>query len=213
MARILTISLAAIVLSYVVADSETSVYVPFIDPQPISADLVGIDTAQGRTTWALHQGAKTGTWADQPDNLPGTATLVEGVDFASLTYALADPSVGGTMGGVCTIEGGDAVCVEVQNGGGVSTTFTETESVVPFGLQIAATAVPAGSGPGASVTPAPSGSGASESGSPSAPGGANSGSTPSGSAPASTQSPSSSTRTSVSSISALAGLFLAYHFL
>ncbi|KAF7325381.1 hypothetical protein MVEN_02627500 [Mycena venus] len=182
MSRIFAISLAVIALSsYVAADAgETTIIVPFGDPQAISADILGVDS-KGRTTWQLRQGAYTGTWTDPQGSFPGTATLVEGADYASYTYAVKDGEGDFMVAGECSIGGGQR---------------RKTDTVTPFGVQVAATGVPAG------------GSGGGASGNPSATGGANSGSGVSPSAPSSTQ-PSSSIRTSASGFGALAGLLLA----
>ena len=40
--------------------AQTALFVPGFDPQPISADVVGVG-ADGRTTYLLHPGAATGT--------------------------------------------------------------------------------------------------------------------------------------------------------
>ncbi|KAJ7685660.1 hypothetical protein DFH06DRAFT_1159083 [Mycena polygramma] len=199
MTRILALSLAVAALSYVAADSETSVIVPFADPQPISADILGVD-AQGRTTWQLHQGAFTGTWTDPQGSFPGTATLVEGADYASYTYSVAAPEGTFVLGGVCSLNAGVQICVDVvdaSDAGGL-VTATQTQTAVPFGLEI-----------GAGATGAPSagsgGSSAAPSGKP------NGSSSPAASAPSSTSTGASS-RTTASGIAALAGLLIAsYH--
>ncbi|KAF8205596.1 hypothetical protein K438DRAFT_1818083 [Mycena galopus ATCC 62051] len=198
MPRIFAISATIALFSYVAADSETTLIVPFADPQPISADILGIDTANGRTTWELHQGAFTGTWTDPQGSFPGTATLVEGADYASFTYAVEDSDpmdANFVIGGECSFAGGVEVCVVAQSAAGQVATQTETDTVTPFGLQIAATGAP----------------GSSPSGAPATSGGAQSGSTPSGSAPKSTHT-GSSTRASASGLSVLAGLLLASLF-
>ncbi|KAJ7264941.1 hypothetical protein B0H12DRAFT_215994 [Mycena haematopus] len=184
MSRTIAFSLTAIALfSY----SETTLIVPFADPQPISADILGVDAANGRTTWQLRQGAFTGTWTDPQGSFPGTATLVEGADYASFTYAVEDPEAGNfVVGGECSFSGNIEVCVVGQSVASQATTQTETDTIQPFGLQIAATGVPAGSNPTGS-------------------GGAQSGSTPSGAAPSSTQ-PSSAPRMSISALGALLAL-------
>lgn len=48
---------------HIAALAQTSLFIPGFDPQPISADILGVD-AQGRTTWALHKGAPTDTFDD-----------------------------------------------------------------------------------------------------------------------------------------------------
>ncbi|KAJ7706947.1 hypothetical protein B0H17DRAFT_1325706 [Mycena rosella] len=201
--RLLALSLAALLLHYVAA--ETSLVVPLNDPQPISADVLGVDSALDRTTWVLHQGALTGTWSDQESNFPGTATLVEGTDYASLTYAAAVQEITLAAGAECAIADGLAVCVVVEDG----TTSTETDPAQPFGIQggatVAGQAAPtlgpvsgSGSGSGApSNTQASAGSG---SGSGSGPGTSGTG------APSNTQ-PSSFVRVRASLVlGALVGL-------
>ncbi|KAF9479270.1 hypothetical protein BDN70DRAFT_878935 [Pholiota conissans] len=64
-----------------------SLYIPGFDPQPVSADVVGVNRA-GRT-WAIHRGSATGMDTGL-GNFLGTATLVEGALDASLTYANAN---------------------------------------------------------------------------------------------------------------------------
>ncbi|KAJ6501988.1 hypothetical protein C8R45DRAFT_1091900 [Mycena sanguinolenta] len=213
MSRTITISLAALTLfSYVAADSETTLIVPFADPQPISADLLGVDAANGRTTWRLHQGAFTGTWTDPQGSFPGTATLVEGADYASFTYAVSvppdpeDPADGNfVIGGECSFSGTIEVCVVGQSAADGVATQTQTDTIQPFGLQIAAT------GAGTASTPAATG-GAQSGSTPAATGGAQSGSTASAGAPSSTNI-SSAARTSISALGALAGLLLACRLL
>ncbi|KAF7337903.1 hypothetical protein MVEN_02013500 [Mycena venus] len=156
MSRIFAVSLAVIALSsYVAADAgETTIIVPFGDPQAISADILGVDS-KGRTTWQLRQGAYTGTWTDPQGSFPGTATLVEGADYASYTYAVKDGEGDFMVAGECSIGAGNVeVCVGVQSAGTEIGTVTETDTVTPFGVQVAATGVPAGgSGGGASGNP------------------------------------------------------------
>ncbi|KAJ7461622.1 hypothetical protein FB451DRAFT_1404853 [Mycena latifolia] len=136
MSRLLVLSFALV--QYATADTETSLIVPFADPQAISADVLGVDATQGRTTWALHQGAYTGTWTDPQGSFPATATLVEGADYASFTYAVpAGPDAGDvvfTLGGKCMLDRATSVAVCVAAGEG--TTVTETDSVMAFGVEI-----------------------------------------------------------------------------
>ncbi|KAJ6622870.1 hypothetical protein B0H10DRAFT_862427 [Mycena sp. CBHHK59/15] len=147
MSRILALAVAALSLRYVAA--ETSLVIPFVDPQAISADILGVDSAKTRTTWALHQGAPTGIYStEQGDEFPGTATLIEGTDYASFTYVAAAGGETITAGGECTIAGGNEICVAAAGG----TTITNTDSALPFAIQGGTTAVLA-----ASATAAPSG--------------------------------------------------------
>ncbi|KAK7038194.1 hypothetical protein R3P38DRAFT_2904942 [Favolaschia claudopus] len=195
MSRILAISVAAISLfSYVVADSENTIIVPFADPQAISADILGVDS-KGRTTWQLRQGAYTGTWTDPQGSFPGTATLVEGADYASFTYVVKDSEGDFAVAGECTYQDGNVqICTVARSVGTEAGTAVETDTVTPFGVQVAATGAPAGPGNSASAS-GPSGS------------------VPSGSSPAPTGAPpNSSVRTSASGFGVLAALLLASYF-
>ncbi|KAJ7154249.1 hypothetical protein C8R46DRAFT_1197191 [Mycena filopes] len=171
---------------------------PFADPQPISANILGVDTVLGRTTWELHQGALTGTWSGNlVRDFPGTATLVEGSDYASMTYAVTAGDKAAAVGGACSLGAGHALCVGTQSGGdGGATTYTETDSA--FGVQIAA------------ATNAPA--------APSSPGGTNTGSNSGLSASSLSHGAPSPTQSNSAaglglSFGALAGLFLASYYL
>lgn len=113
--------------------AQTSLFIPGFDPQPISADILGVD-AQGRTTWALHQGAMTGTFSE--GGIPGTATLVEGANDVSFTYVPPDGSF--TMGRECSLSGNLAICSATVSGQAV----TETETADRLLVQAGTTAPP-----------------------------------------------------------------------
>ena len=137
-------SYSSILLTVVFAGSalaQTSLFLPGFDPQPLSADILGTD-AEGRTTWAIHAGAKTGTFDDA--SFPGTATLVEGPNDASFTYAQAGVF---TTGIACSLSGNTAVCSGVESGMPVTVTDTFTRIEVQAGT----------TAPLASPTGAPSG--------------------------------------------------------
>ncbi|KAJ7633104.1 hypothetical protein FB45DRAFT_1148569 [Roridomyces roridus] len=191
MTRVLTLSFVALSLQYVAA--QVSLIVPFVDEQPLSADVLGVDTALDRTTWALHQGSPTGTFTDDEGSFPGTATLVEGSDYVSFTYVLVDDQVTHTAGGVCSIQGGTEICVANADGQAA----TETDPATAFVVQAAATTgAPA---PGASSNSAPSAAGKSGGG------GAATGSSPDASAPSASTKDSGAIHTT-SAASAFAGL-------
>ncbi|KAG5718968.1 hypothetical protein E4T56_gene103, partial [Termitomyces sp. T112] len=105
------------------AVAQTSLYIPGFDPQPISADILGVD-AQGRTTWALHQGALTDTFEE--GSFPGTATLVEGTNDVSMTYVA--PSGLFTMGTEYTVN-----FIDVQ-AGTTAVLTSPTATTVPVAL-------------------------------------------------------------------------------
>jgi len=121
--------LPVLVLFAVSVSAQTSLFIPGFDPQPLSADILGVDT-QGRTTWALHPGSPTDTLNDA--GLIGTATLVEGPNDASLTYVA--PQF--TMGVACTLSDSLAVCSATSGG----TVATATETVTRFAVQGGTTA-------------------------------------------------------------------------
>ncbi|KAF8077599.1 hypothetical protein FPV67DRAFT_1662415 [Lyophyllum atratum] len=112
--------------------AQTSLYIPGLDPQPLIADILGVD-GQGRTTWALHQGALT----DPADGgLPGTATLVEGANDVSFTYV--PPGGAFTIGRECSLSGNLAICSATVSGEAV----TETETADRILVQAGTTAAP-----------------------------------------------------------------------
>ncbi|KAJ7286410.1 hypothetical protein C8J57DRAFT_1287569 [Mycena rebaudengoi] len=177
MSRIFAVALVALNLRHVVA--QTSLVIPFLDFQPISADLLGIDASKTRTTWALRQGEYTGIFTDPQGSFPGTATLVEGADYASYTYAVTIDGQAITLGGECSLVSGSAICVMGADG----TTVTDTQKASAILIEAGTTAAAAA----AQIT------------------GSDSGSAP----PAQSSPPSSSVRTSVSAFSASAALILA----
>ncbi|RDB22195.1 hypothetical protein Hypma_010690 [Hypsizygus marmoreus] len=118
-----SVPLAVLALFMGSAFAQTSLYIPGFDPQPISADNLGVD-AQGRTTWALHQGALTGTFDDS--GFVGTATLVEGPNDVSFTYV--PPGGEFTVGRECSLSGVLAICSATISGEAI--TETETASLI-----------------------------------------------------------------------------------
>ncbi|KAG6867609.1 hypothetical protein C0993_000550 [Termitomyces sp. T159_Od127] len=127
----LTLQVALAAFTGAVA-AQTSLFIPGFDPQPISADILGVD-AQGRTTWALHQGALTDTFEDP--SFPGTATLVEGANDVSFTYVA--PSDLFTAGTECTLSDSLAICSGTVDGEPV----TETDTFNFINVQAGTTAV------------------------------------------------------------------------
>ncbi|KAK0211210.1 hypothetical protein DFS33DRAFT_1407790 [Desarmillaria ectypa] len=112
---------------------QTSLYVPGFDSQPLSVEVAGV--GNGHTTFVIQPAS------DATDNgFVGTATLVEGSDYASLTYVAPDPSAGITVGYECSIAAGVAVCSGVADG----VTILETETVSAFSVEGGATSTAAG---------------------------------------------------------------------
>ena len=69
-----------------VVHGQTSLYIPGFDAQPVSAEIAGVDSELGRTTWLLHKGSASPGFTPTNDFL-GTATLVQGSKGASLGYS------------------------------------------------------------------------------------------------------------------------------
>ncbi|KAG7092914.1 hypothetical protein E1B28_009219 [Marasmius oreades] len=109
-----------------VAVGQTSLWIPGFDEQALSADVVGVDTAQGRTTYQIQRGASTAP-TDDESGFTGTFTLVEGADYASYSYV----QDGVSLVVACSISGSLGLC----SGSDGSTTVTETETVQPFLVQ------------------------------------------------------------------------------
>jgi len=125
------INLPVLVLFAASVLAQTSLFIPGFDPQPLSADILGVDV-QGRTTWALHAGSPTDTFSNA--EFIGTATLVEGPNDASLTYVA--PAAQFTIGIDCTLSDTLAVCSATSGG----TVATATETVTRFAVQGGTTA-------------------------------------------------------------------------
>ncbi|KAF5315844.1 hypothetical protein D9611_005027 [Ephemerocybe angulata] len=99
------------------AQSTTSLYLPDTDPQPLTADVAGVD-ASGKTTWLVKGGGTEG--------LVGTATLVQGPSGVSATYSGVAPGPTLAINFQCAFDGGNAICTAVDSDG---TTVTETQPI------------------------------------------------------------------------------------
>ncbi|KAK0482572.1 hypothetical protein IW261DRAFT_1038765 [Armillaria novae-zelandiae] len=172
---------------------QTSLYVPGFDAQALSVEVAGV--ADGHTTFIIQPAADatdsqfvgTGTRSSAFLSCIIThapkATLVEGSDYASLTYVDPDASAAFTVGYACSIASGVAVC----SGEAAGVTILETETVSAFGVEGGATETAAGTvATGSSSTVKSGSSSTAKTGS-----GSSSG-TATGSAASSTQSNSSS---------------------
>ncbi|KAK0441073.1 hypothetical protein EV421DRAFT_744826 [Armillaria borealis] len=177
---------------------QSSLYVPGFDAQALSVEVGGV--ADGHTTFIIQPAPD----ATDSDGFVGTATLVEGSDYASLTYVAPDPSSAFTVGYACSIASGVAVC----SGEAAGVTILETETVSAFGVEGGATETAAGTvATGSSSTLKAGSSSTAKTGSGSSSGTA----TSSGSAASSTQSNSScaisaSSKTIMGAMGVLLGL-------
>ncbi|CCL99625.1 uncharacterized protein FIBRA_01644 [Fibroporia radiculosa] len=110
----------------------TSLYIPGFDPQPVTANVLGVG-ADGATTYLIAPGVSSGTFDDS--GFDGPATLVVGASSVGLTYI--DPNVGNLFEN-CGIADGLAVCTDViEQVGPMSFTSTVvvTETVSSFPVQ------------------------------------------------------------------------------
>ncbi|KAI0632815.1 hypothetical protein C8Q77DRAFT_1158275 [Trametes polyzona] len=105
------IILAAIALSTQRAlAGPVSLFIPFVDPQQaITADVEGVDTAKGETTWRVGYGVPSGTYTATPTAPPfttGSATLVLGPThvawFQKASDAVYSADCSNSGGGVAT---------------------------------------------------------------------------------------------------------------
>jgi len=111
--------------------AETSLYIPGFDPQPVTANELGVG-ADGATTWLIAPGQPSGTLSDL--GFYGPATLVLGPSGANLVYNAPELDV--YMSEQCTFDGGLAVCSDLFIQTGFTTMDTvETETVQPFAVQ------------------------------------------------------------------------------
>ncbi|KAF9454075.1 hypothetical protein P691DRAFT_770796 [Macrolepiota fuliginosa MF-IS2] len=138
-------TLLAFAASTVVSAQTTSLVILGFDPQPLSADVIGVDTAAEHTTYAVQAG-KDPNWQD--GFLPGTATVVQGSDYASLLYVLSDGSTTKTLAYGCTFQGDQEICTGAFDGQTVTETDTR-QSAIPVALGTAV--IPGAASP--SVTP------------------------------------------------------------
>ncbi|KAE9409611.1 hypothetical protein BT96DRAFT_969982 [Gymnopus androsaceus JB14] len=117
----------------------TSLYIPGFDPQPISADIAGVDS-NGHTTWVLQAASVTGD--DDSGGFDGKVTLVEGSNDAHLTFV--DPALSLTLGYDCTFSSGQALCSGVA-GDGDTSIVTETETISSFAVELGTSTAATGS--------------------------------------------------------------------
>ncbi|KAH9852725.1 hypothetical protein C2E23DRAFT_859723 [Lenzites betulinus] len=128
------------VLQAALAAAQTSLYIPGFDPQPITADIEGVD-AQGRTTWRLGPAGPSGV-LEQPGGLVGSATLVADATEAHLVYALTG-DVPVSLREDCVIADGIAACSGVASMAGTANSIFITETASPFEVEGAAASVTA----------------------------------------------------------------------
>ncbi|KAI0351653.1 hypothetical protein OH77DRAFT_1429482 [Trametes cingulata] len=168
-----------------------TLYIPFLDPQPITADIEGVD-ASGHTTWRIGPGVHSGAFTDD-SGLFTSATLVEGATDAHLVEI--DTALGFSISGACGISGGIAVCTVVASNGIISTD-TVTETASGFEVQLGATPTATVAPPSVTGTPGAASQtpGASAGGSPPASAGSGAesgpGAAPTGSGTSGSASPS-----------------------
>ena len=152
------------------AIAQTSLYIPGFDPQPVTANNLGVGP-DGQTTWLIAPGVSSGTLDDNGFFGPGEstlrfarthlayvstiATLIAGPSSAEIIYH--DPGMGVDVDEKCGISGTEADCTAVLVLNGVTSTMVNTETVAPFEVQGGGAAAPTGA-PGAPNDTASAGS-------------------------------------------------------
>ncbi|KAJ8474657.1 hypothetical protein ONZ51_g7062 [Trametes cubensis] len=116
---------------HVLADV-TTLYIPGADPQPITADIEGVD-GSGHTTWRIGQGIPSGSYTQDPGILV-SATLVEGSTDAH--FVEIDTALPFSLSADCGISGSIAVCTVAADIQGEASTDTETETASGFAVQL-----------------------------------------------------------------------------
>jgi len=187
----LTIGLGISVAAASLVAAQTSLYLPGFDPQGISIQVAGTDS-EGRTTYVLSPGQATDS---DEDAFIGTATLVEGPNDVSMTYAIPEATM--TLAEYCTFSDGVAYCNAALNGVTTSATEAVSDLAVQGGVTVANAGATTSAGSAAPTGATASGfstarSGASTSGP--------SQTSPSGSAPAATTTKSGATQLTVSTL-------------
>ncbi|KAH9887080.1 hypothetical protein C8Q73DRAFT_795104 [Cubamyces lactineus] len=123
----------------------TSLYIPLLDPQPITADIEGVDNS-GHTTWRIGPGVASGSLTED-SGLFTSATLVAGATDAHLIEN--DPSLSFAITIDCVLNSGIAACTAVGSAAGIVSTATTTEAISAFEVQVAS----APTGTAATATP------------------------------------------------------------
>ncbi|CDO70411.1 hypothetical protein BN946_scf184999.g52 [Trametes cinnabarina] len=123
------------------ATAQTSLYIPILDPGPVTADIEGVDDT-GHTTWRIGPGIPSGTLTDDSE-LFTSATLV--ADATSLHLVENDSSLDFAITIDCGVNNGQAVCTAVGSGNGMASMATTTQPASAFDVQFGgATSAPSG---------------------------------------------------------------------
>ncbi|KAL1938984.1 hypothetical protein VTO73DRAFT_11137 [Trametes versicolor] len=103
--------------------AQTTLYIPGLDPQPITADIVGVDTASSPTTWLIGPGVTSDVFPETVSSFL-SATLIVGPTGAHLIAD--DPTAIATLLIDCAVDSGSAVCIAVDSKGGTGGQMTHT---------------------------------------------------------------------------------------
>ncbi|PSR77594.1 hypothetical protein PHLCEN_2v7784 [Hermanssonia centrifuga] len=131
-----TLYLAAVISLACHAWGQTSLYIPGFDPQPVTANELGVG-ADGETTWLIAPGVTSGSFEDS--GFFGPATLIAGPTQAEIIYD--DPS-GYRIQENCGINGDTAECTALLVTGTYTSTYITEETVVPFEVQAGSSVAP-----------------------------------------------------------------------
>ncbi|KAJ8700427.1 hypothetical protein PTI98_003450 [Pleurotus ostreatus] len=137
LARVLILSGAFIKVA--AQQAQTSLFIPGFDPQPLSADAIGVD-GEGRTTWALQAGQAT----DPADiGIPPSATITYVAGPSNVGYTMVFTGDSGspiTVAYDCSLSGDQAVCSAEAGGETATATLTQDPFLVQVGTTLAANA-------------------------------------------------------------------------
>ncbi|KIJ26412.1 hypothetical protein M422DRAFT_784421 [Sphaerobolus stellatus SS14] len=138
-------ALFALVLQPVLAQQETTLYIPGIEPQPITVGVLGAGS-DGRTTYQVEvangvdDGVLTFTLAEGPSDVAYTAVLTA-IDATATEIETIQFS--------CAISNGRSSCAEdivvVADGSTSSTNTVQTEDAAGLTVQLVSVTPPAGS--------------------------------------------------------------------
>ncbi|KAF4576360.1 hypothetical protein EYR40_000598 [Pleurotus pulmonarius] len=138
--------------------AQTSLFIPGFDPQPLSADAIGVD-GEGRTTWALQAGQAT----DPADiGIPPSATITYVAGPSNVGYTMVFTGDSGspiTVAYDCSLSGNEAVCSAEAGGETATATLTQDPFLVQVGTTLAANAPTSAPVAGSSSPAGSSGSG------------------------------------------------------
>ncbi|KAI0351655.1 hypothetical protein OH77DRAFT_1523989 [Trametes cingulata] len=135
-----------------------SLYIPFTDPQAVTADIEGVDES-GHTTWRMGHGVPSGSFTDDPGFTPlPSGTVIEGSTDVQFNQIATGSGYTLSVGGDCGINDGVALCTIVASGPHTLFTTTRAETITPIEVQVASSVAAGAAGASESSITAAGGS-------------------------------------------------------